>query len=104
MHPRADADELRQLFDVGLPEAGRDALGVLDDLIAAAEPGLVGNTDPHFFAWVMGASHPAGVAADWLTSIWGQNAGIFQTSPAAAIAEEVTAKWLLELLDLPRGR
>ena len=102
VHPRADADELRQLFDVGLPEAGRDALGVLDDLIAAAEPGLVGNTDPHFFAWVMGASHPAGVAADWLTSIWGQNAGIFQTSPAAAIAEEVTAKWLLELLDLPR--
>lgn len=101
LHPTADAPELRRLFDVGLPDAGRDAAAVLDDLIAAAEPGLVGNTDPHFFAWVMGSSHPAGVAADWLTSIWGQNAGIFQTAPAAAIAEEVTAKWLLELLDLP---
>ena len=102
LHPAADAPELRRRFDVGLPEAGRDPLAVLDDLIAAAEPGLVGNTDPHFFAWVMGASHLAGVAADWLTSIWGQNAGIFQTSPAASIAEEITAKWLLDLLDLPR--
>jgi len=102
LHPRADAGELRRLFDVGLPEIGRDAVAVLDDLIAAAEPGLVGNTDPRFFAWVMGSSHPAGVAADWLTSIWGQNAAIFQTSPAAAVAEEITARWLLDLLDLPR--
>ncbi len=102
LHPSADARELRRLFDIGLPETGRDALVVLEDLIAATEPGLVGNTDPRFFAWVMGSSHPAGVAADWLTSIWGQNAGIFQTAPAAAIAEEVTAKWLLELLELPR--
>jgi len=101
LHPSADAPELRRLFDVGLPDAGRDALAVLENLIAATEPGLVGNTDPRFFAWVMGSSHLAGVAADWLTSIWGQNAGIFQTAPAAAIAEEVTAKWLLELLDLP---
>jgi glutamate/tyrosine decarboxylase-like PLP-dependent enzyme len=101
VHPRANAIALRRLFDVGLPEKGRDPLAVIDDLIKAAEPGLVGNTDPHFFAWVMGASHPAGVAADWLTSIWGQNAGIFQTSPAAATAEEVAAGWLLDLLDLP---
>ena len=102
LHPTADAHELRRLFDVGLPETRRDEVAVLDDLIAAAEPGLVGNTDPRFFAWVMGGSHPAGVAADWLTSIWGQNTAIFQTSPAAAIAEEVTAKWLLDLVDLPR--
>jgi glutamate/tyrosine decarboxylase-like PLP-dependent enzyme len=102
LHPTADVSELRRLFDVGLPNAPRDAVAVLDELIRAAEPGLVGNTDPRFFAWVMGGSHPAGVAADWLTSIWGQNAAIFQTSPAAAIAEEVTAKWLLELLELPR--
>ncbi len=102
LHPRADAAELRRLFDVGLPESGRDPRAVLEELIAAAEPGLVGTTDPHFFSWVIGSSHPAGVAADWLTSIWGQNAGIFQASPAAATAEEIAANWLLDLLDLPR--
>lgn len=102
LHPAADADCLRKLFDRGLPEQGRNPLEVIDDLVAAAESGLVGNTQPGFLAWVMGGSHPAGVAADWLTSAWGQNAAIYQCSPAAAIAEEIAAKWLLDLLDLPR--
>lgn len=102
LHPSADAGQLRRLFDRGLPEQGRDPFDVIDDLVNAAEPGLVGNTQAGFFAWVMGGSHPAGVAADWLTSAWGQNAAIHQCSPAAATAEEVAAKWLLELLDLPR--
>ena len=59
-------------------------------------------TGPRFFGWVIGASHPAGVAADWLTAAWGQNAGNHEASPAAAAAETVAAKWLLDLLDLPR--
>ena len=102
LHPTASADELRRAFAVPLPDERRDGTDVIKQLIEAAEPGLVGNTDPKFFAWVMGSSDPVGVAADWLTSIWGQNAAIFQTAPAAAIAEEAVAGWLLDLLDLPR--
>ena len=94
--------ELRRGFDLGLPEDGRPAEEVIADLVRAAEPGLVGSTRPGFLAWVIGASSKAGVAADWLTAFWGQNAGIHQTSPAAAVAEEVCERWLLELLDLPR--
>jgi glutamate/tyrosine decarboxylase-like PLP-dependent enzyme len=101
LHPTASAEELRAAFDIGLPDGARDGADVIEDLIRAAEPGLVGNVDARFFAWVMGSSHPVGVAADWLTAIWGQNAGIYQTAPAAAIAEEVAAGWLLDLLDLP---
>jgi len=97
-----DAIELRRKFCIPTPQTGRNGNDVILDLIAAAEPGLVGNTDPNFFAWVMGGSHTTGVAADWLTSIWGQNAAIFQTSPAAAIAEEAVGAWVLDLLDLPR--
>ncbi len=63
---------------------------------------MIGLTGPKFFAWVMGASNPAGVAADWLTSMWGQNAGNYFCSPAAAISEEVVGNWLLDLFDLPR--
>lgn len=100
-HARATARELRQLFDIGIPEQGREAAAVIEDLVRAAEPGLVGNVRPDFFAWVMGGSHPAGVAADWLTSSWGQNSAIYQCSPAAATAEEVAAKWLLDLMKLP---
>ncbi len=102
LHPTASADDLRRAFAIPLPDDKRAGTEVIQALIEAAEPGLVGNTDPNFFAWVMGSSDPVGVAADWLTSIWGQNAAIFQTSPAAAIAEEAVAGWLLDLLDLPR--
>ncbi len=101
-HPTATAQELREKFCIPLPENPTDGVDVIDRLIEAAEPGLVGNTGANFYAWVMGASDPVGVAADWLTSVWGQNAAIFQCSPAAAIAEEAVADWLLDLLDLPR--
>ncbi len=102
LHPTATVDELRAAFCQPLNDAGQAPEAALQDLIAAAEPGLVGNTDPDFFAWVMGGSSPVGVAADWLTSVWGQNAAIYQTAPAAAVAEEAVSAWLLDLLDLPR--
>ena len=101
LRPSVTAAELRELFDIELPNEGREGVDVIDQLAAAARPGLVGNTGPDFFAWVMGASHPVGVAADWLTAAWGQNAAIYATSPAAAIAEEVVARWLIDLLRLP---
>ena len=79
-----------------------DAEAVLEELVAVAEPGLMPMVGPRFFAWVIGASHPAGVAADWLVSAWGQNAGYHSTAPAAAAIEETAERWLLDILDLPR--
>lgn len=102
LHPTASLDALRKAFGGDLPEKGQPGEEVIADLIAAAEPGLVGNTQPGFFAWVMGSSNLTGVAADWLTSVWGQNAGIYQGSPAASTAEEVACDWVLDVLDLPR--
>lgn len=89
------------LFDGPTPEVGEDPVAVIDALNAAADPGLTGSVGPRFFGWVIGASQPAGVAADMLTSAWGQNAGLYACSPAAAMAEKVAARWLLDLLRLP---
>jgi len=100
---RATGDDLRAAFGGPVPEQGAPAEAVIKDLVKAAEPGLIGLTGPKFFGWVMGASNPAGVAADWLTSMWGQNAGNYFCSPAAAISEEVVGQWLLDLFDLPEG-
>ena len=88
-------------FSEPLPETGSAGVDVIDGLVEKAEPGLNCPTGPRFFGWVMGGSHPVGVAADWLTSAWGQNAGNHHASPSAAAAEAVAAHWLLELLDLP---
>jgi glutamate/tyrosine decarboxylase-like PLP-dependent enzyme len=89
-------------FDEPLPDAPQDGVAIIDELAVKAERGLMMPTGPRFFGWVIGSSHPLGVAADWLTGAWGQNAGNHQASPAAAAAETVAARWLLELLDLPR--
>jgi glutamate/tyrosine decarboxylase-like PLP-dependent enzyme len=100
--PTIAAEALQALFDGPTPEDGDDGLAVIDALVAAAEPGLTGSPGPRFFGWVIGASEPLGVAADMLTSAWGQNAGNYACSPAAAMAEKTAARWLLDILRLPQ--
>lgn len=97
----ANAEQLQAAFDGPTPETGTAAAKIIDQLAAAAEPGLLGTTGPRFFGWVIGASHPAGMAADWLTSVWGQNGGSYHVAPANAVAEQVSSRWLLDLLALP---
>ena len=94
--------ESAAVFDAPTPEQGEADIAVIESLAALAAPGLRAMTGPRFFGWVIGGSHPVGVAADWLTAAWGQNAGNHMASPAAAAAETVAARWLLDLLDLPR--
>lgn len=100
--PALDYHAMRDRFAAPLPETGADPAAIIDELADLAEPGLMPTIGPRFFGWVMGASHPAGVAADLLVSAWGQNAGYQSTSPAAAAIEEVAERWLLDILDLPR--
>ena len=99
--PTATTATLRDGFDVALTKFGREPSQVIDLLNQAVSPGLLGNTNANFYGWVMGASSEVGIAADVLTSAWGQNAGIYQTAPSAAIAEEAASRWLLSLLGLP---
>ena len=101
--PEKDFAAMRELFAaIPLPERGREGSDVLAELVDLAEQGLSAMTGPRFFGWVIGGSHPIGVAADWLTSAWGQNCGNHLATPSAAACEETAAGWLLDILDLPR--
>ena len=60
--PTATTQELRALFDVGLPADGRDGVEVTEDLEAAGEGGVGNNTPAHFVALVQGSGHPVGAA------------------------------------------
>ena len=74
---------------------------MIEELVAAAEPGLVGTQSPRYFGFVIGGALDAAIAADWLTSAWDQNGAAYPGGPAAAVAEEVACEWLLDILGLP---
>jgi glutamate/tyrosine decarboxylase-like PLP-dependent enzyme len=100
--PRATRDELVAALKVPLTDDGEDPAAVIEALVRGADRGLIGCAGPRYFGFVIGGSLPVALAADWLTSAWDQNAGIYVTSPAASVVEDVAREWLLELFDLPR--
>src|SRR5262245_41739549 len=97
----ASVEELRGAFGGPVPETGTDTEKVVDELAAAASPGLVGSAGPRYFGFVIGGSHPAALAADWLTSGWDNNSGLYVCAPAPSIIEETAARWVVDLLGLP---
>ena len=99
----ADVEELYDALGGPLPEEGLDDRGVLASLVESVEPGLVGIPSGRYFGFVIGGAVPAALAADWMTSAWDQNSGLYAGGPSAAVAEEVARGWLVELLGLPAG-
>jgi len=101
--PVSTLADLRVAFDGPLPVDPIDPASVIVDMARAAEPGLVATSGPRYFGFVTGGALPATVAAEWLTTTWDQNAGLYVMSPAASIVEEVSARWLIDLLGLTPG-
>ena len=101
--PGLTADDLRRALGGPLPQEPTDPHEVIDALVAGVDPGLIAISGPRYFGFVMGGSVPAALAADWLTSAWDQNVGLYLATPAAAVVEEVVAEWLVELFGLPAG-
>ena len=97
----ADVDELMGALGGPLPEEGMDPRAVVASLVEDASPGVVGIPSGRYFGFVIGGSLPATLAADWLTSAWDQNAGLYVGGPSAAVIEEICRGWLAELLGLP---
>lgn len=100
--PEKSYAELQAAFAAPTPERGAPIGELISELATLTEPGLANMVGPRFFGWVIGATEPAGMAADWLTSAWAQNVGNAHATPAASACEERTGQWLLDLLDLPR--
>ena len=97
----ASLDELRARLGRPLADAGVSAVQVIDELVADVDAGILGSQGGRFFGWVIGGGAPAAMAADWLTTVWDQNAGIYACGPAASVVEDVVAGWLKEIFDLP---
>jgi glutamate/tyrosine decarboxylase-like PLP-dependent enzyme len=99
--PQASIDQVTQALGAALPDVGSDAAEVVDLLAGACNPGLTAMASGRFFGFVIGGTHPAALATDWLVSAWDQNCGLRRVTPAHSAVEDVTSAWLLDLLGLP---
>ena len=101
--PDADAVAALDALDGPLPETPSDAHDVLALLDRHGSPATMAMAGPRFFGFVIGGSLPAALAANWLASTWDQNTGYYNITPATARLEQIALRWLLDVLDLPRG-
>jgi glutamate/tyrosine decarboxylase-like PLP-dependent enzyme len=101
IRPEAEVEQLYDALGGPLPKHGIDPQAAIAQLVEAAEPGIVGIPSGRYFGFVIGGAMPAALAADWLTSTWDQNAGLYAGGPAAAVVEEVARGWLADLFGLP---
>src|SRR5579885_3608704 len=86
-----------------LPDGPADPAAVLTLLDEMGSPATVATAGGRYFGFVNGSSLPVTLAANWLAGAWDQNAAFVVMSPLAAALEEISLRWLLELLGLPAG-
>lgn len=90
-------------FDEPLPEKPSEPAAVLRQLDELGSPATTAMAGRRFFGFVIGGSIPATLAAHWLAAAWDQNAGLGKPTPGVSYLEEISLRWLIELLRLPAG-
>src|SRR6476661_3591041 len=101
VYPQVSPAELRAALRVPLQEEPTAPEEVVESLVAAADQGIVAMPSGRYFGFVIGGGLPAALAADWLTSAWDQNAGLYVGGPSASVVEQVVREWVCDLLGLP---
>ena len=98
---KSDHADIRAALDRSLTDHGVDPVQVVSELAHDLTPYVTAHASGRFFGFVIGGLHPASWGAELLVSTWDQNAGLFPPTPGVAVAEELAAHWLVDLLHLP---
>ena len=99
--PAMRGEALRARLDRPFAAPREPVIDVIHDLAEIAAQATVATQGPRYFGFVVGGNQPAAMAADWMVSVWDQNAGVFVLSPFVAVVEDVAGRWLRELAGFP---
>ncbi|NMO52887.1 aspartate aminotransferase family protein [Actinoplanes sp. TBRC 11911] len=99
--PPADHVAVRAALDHPPSAAGLDPTTVVEELVRDLGPYVAAQAGGRYFGFAVGGLHPASFGAEVLVSAWDQNAPMFAATPGVAVAEELAARWLVDLLGLP---
>ncbi|MDR3611802.1 MAG: pyridoxal-dependent decarboxylase [Ignavibacteriaceae bacterium] len=90
-----------------LPEhpnyTGEDFNKIIDDFNKIIIPGITHWNHPGFMAYFNSTASVPGILAELLIATLNVNGMLWKTSPSASELEEVTTKWLREMLGLPKN-
>ncbi len=99
--PTPEAIARLDILDEPLPDEPTDPREVLTLLDEIGSPATVATAGGRYFGFVIGGSLPATLAANWLAGAWDQNVGLVAMSPIGAKLEDVSLRWLVDILGLP---
>ena len=95
-------EQLKEFESIGIPQEGRDAIEVEEELVK-----YVFNTQallqhPRCFSFVCSAVSPYSVAGAILTDLYNPNAGSYSLSPCAGMIEEKLCEWMGSYAGYPK--
>ena len=99
--PRVAPGEVRDALPAAAPESGEPFDEIFRDFERILVPALTHWNHPGFLAYFATTGSAPGVLAEFLSAAVNQQAMLWRTSPAATELEEVSLRWLRDLLGLP---
>ena len=99
--PRVSPGDVRAALPAAAPESGEPFEDIFRDFERVLVPALTHWNHPGFFAYFAITASAPGVLAEFLSAALNQQAMLWRTSPAATELEEVSLRWLRDLLALP---
>jgi glutamate/tyrosine decarboxylase-like PLP-dependent enzyme len=92
-------DEVKQVFDLPIPEQGQTPEEVYREFKEYIFPYNKGNVHPRFFAWIQGTGTPMGTFGDLLASGMNPNTAIGEHS--AMYVDRQVVNWCKQLMNFP---
>ncbi|WP_432665777.1 aminotransferase class V-fold PLP-dependent enzyme [Wukongibacter baidiensis] len=101
VYPDKEAINNLKAFDEELSDQPEKTVDILNKLNTYGSPATVAQTGRRYFGFVCGGILPSALSTKWLTDTWDQNPAMYVLSPVTSKIEDVTEKWLRDLLRLP---